>query len=304
MFPTKILLATDGSVEAGRAARLAVNLSNSLGSELHLVYVEPVPSFHPASEPALSNRELWLMMGEQAEDEARKKAETRAREVEELGGKMAATHARAGRPDDEILLLAEELQAGLVVLGSRGLGSLRRALLGSVSSSVVRHANGSVLVVRGEQGLPGRILLATDGSGEARTAREAAVEIAAATGSELHILYVLDTRPYRPYPGPEMWEGWEAVLERAKNKARWFVERQADQAKSEGVEAVETYVLLDYPAAEIVRLGEDMDAGLIVVGSRGLGGVRRALMGSVSDSVVRHAHCPVLVVRRTENRST
>ena len=63
-------------------------------------------------------------------------------------------------------------------------------------------------------------------------------------------------------------------------------------------------MLLDNPAAEIVRLGEDMDAGLIVVGSRGLGGVRRALMGSVSDSVVRHAHCPVLVVRRTENRST
>ena len=126
-----------------------------------------------------------------------------------------------------------------------------------------------MLVVRGEQGLPGRILLASDGSGGAQ-AREAAVEIAAATGCELHILYVLDTQPCRPYPGPEMWEGWEAVIEGAKNKARWFVERQADQAKSEDVEAMERYMLLDYPAEEIVRLGEDMDAGLIVVGSRGL----------------------------------
>jgi nucleotide-binding universal stress UspA family protein len=51
------------------------------------------------------------------------------------------------------------------------------------------------------------------------------------------------------------------------------------------------------PDVEIVELTEDLGAGLIVVGSRGLGGLRRTLMGSVSDSVVRHAHCPVLVVR-------
>jgi len=51
------------------------------------------------------------------------------------------------------------------------------------------------------------------------------------------------------------------------------------------------------PDAEIVALAEDLGVGLIVMGSRGLGGIRRALMGSVSDAVVRHAHCPVLVMR-------
>ena len=50
-------------------------------------------------------------------------------------------------------------------------------------------------------------------------------------------------------------------------------------------------------AREIIYLAEDLGAGLVVMGSRGRGGIRRALMGSVSDSVVRHAHCPVLVVR-------
>ena len=53
------------------------------------------------------------------------------------------------------------------------------------------------------------------------------------------------------------------------------------------------------PDAEIVALAEEIGAGLIVMGGREVGGIRRALMGSVSDSVVRHAHCPVMVVRDT-----
>ncbi len=56
-------------------------------------------------------------------------------------------------------------------------------------------------------------------------------------------------------------------------------------------------------AQQIVRVAEEVEAGLIVMGSRGLGGVKRALMGSVSDSVVRHAHCPVLIVRPADERA-
>ena len=57
------------------------------------------------------------------------------------------------------------------------------------------------------------------------------------------------------------------------------------------------YLVEGRVAPEIVGLAEEIGAGLIVLGSRGLGGIRRALMGSVSDSVVSHAHCPVMVVR-------
>jgi nucleotide-binding universal stress UspA family protein len=69
--------------------------------------------------------------------------------VAEAGGDISGAHAKVGRPDAEIVRLAEELGAGLIVLGSRGLGGVRRALMGSVSDSVVRHAHTSVLVVRG-----------------------------------------------------------------------------------------------------------------------------------------------------------
>src|SRR5215216_5988629 len=67
------------------------------------------------------------------------------------GGKVARAHLRVGTPDEEIVKLAKELGVGLIVMGSRGQGGVRRALLGSVSDSVVRHAHCPVLVVRDQQ---------------------------------------------------------------------------------------------------------------------------------------------------------
>ena len=66
-------------------------------------------------------------------------------------GSAIQAHVRLGRPDEEIVSLADEIGAGLIVVGSRGLGDIRRALMGSVSDSVVRHAPCPVLVVRGEK---------------------------------------------------------------------------------------------------------------------------------------------------------
>jgi nucleotide-binding universal stress UspA family protein len=75
------------------------------------------------------------------------------------------------------------------------------------------------------------------------------------------------------------------------------VDERASRIEDEGVTVKDAHLVFGAPDEEIVKLGEELEAGLIIVGSRGLGGVKRALMGSVSDSVVRHAHGPVLVVR-------
>jgi nucleotide-binding universal stress UspA family protein len=75
------------------------------------------------------------------------------------------------------------------------------------------------------------------------------------------------------------------------------LDAEVEKIRSAGGAVAEAHLRVGAAAAEIVDLAEDIGAGLIVMGSRGLGGIRRALMGSVSDSVVRHAHCPVLVVR-------
>ncbi len=89
---------------------------------------------------------------------------------------------------------------------------------------------------------------------------------------------------------------WAEAAERER-LLRTFVEKQAERIGAEDAVIARAHLRLGRPDQEIVRLGEELGAGLIVMGSRGLDEVRRALMGSVSDSVVRHAHGSVLVIQ-------
>ena len=147
---------------------------------------------------------------------------------------------------------------------------------------------------------PTKILVATDGSEEADLALTTAADLAEKTDSELHVAFVFPTAVQLPYPRPILArpaEVQERELEAAMHQAQEFLDRQVERVKNEGVSVAETHLVRGQPDKEIVHIGEETGAGLIVMGSRGLGGIRRALMGSVSDSVVRHAHCPVLIVR-------
>jgi len=150
-FPTRILLATDGSDEAALAARTAVNLANETGSELHVVYVEEVPRRLSDSESSLESMidpEFEKRMRQHAQAAANQLLEEQVQKIKEAGGEIAQAYPRIGRPYAEIVHLAEELGVGIMVVGSRGEGRVRRALMGSVADSVVRNAHCPVLVVR------------------------------------------------------------------------------------------------------------------------------------------------------------
>jgi nucleotide-binding universal stress UspA family protein len=147
IFPTKILLATDGSREANLAARTAVDLADKTGSELHVAFVlrtQDAPDYSTMGfDTENAHQEEIKQMGQRLLDE-------QVRRVEEAGGTVAGAHFRMARPDQGILTIEEDVGTGLIVLGSRGLGGVKRALMGSVSDSVVRHAHCPVLVVRKE----------------------------------------------------------------------------------------------------------------------------------------------------------
>jgi nucleotide-binding universal stress UspA family protein len=153
---------------------------------------------------------------------------------------------------------------------------------------------------------PTTVLVATDGSEEASRAKKVAVELCAKTGSELHLVHVYGVAPIYPlYPGatdpggveledPVLQEELESITEQ---RARNVLEAEAEKVRSAGGMVAQAHLREGGVPHEIVALAEDTGVGLIVMGSRGHGGIRRALIGSVSDAVVRHAHCPVLVVR-------
>ncbi len=147
---------------------------------------------------------------------------------------------------------------------------------------------------------PTRILLATDGSEEATMAARTAADIAEKTGSELHVVHARQMPLYVDESPTERTEVTESLEETLREAAQRVLEAQVEQVRAAGGTVTQTHVGLGTPDKEIVALAETIDAGLIVMGSRGIGGLRRVLMGSVSDSVVRHAHCPVLVVRKEE----
>lgn len=142
---------------------------------------------------------------------------------------------------------------------------------------------------------PDRILLATDGSPDAALAARRAAGLAKAFGSELHVVHVVPVSdPY--YLADEDVEG-PSLYEEDEKQARRLLDREVARIEGMGAGVEKAHLKIGEPDAEIVALGEEIDADTIVLGSRGLGPLARMPVGSVARSVVSHAHCPVLVVR-------
>jgi nucleotide-binding universal stress UspA family protein len=147
-FPTRILLATDGSEEAELATIRAVDLARSTDSELHVVHVGVIPTLL-VSYPGTLGYDGKLY--EQIEEGSRGLLRKESWRVKAAGGTVAGAHLRMGSVDLEIVGLAKELGADPIVIGCRGHRGVRRAIEGSVSDGVIRHAPCPVLVVRPEK---------------------------------------------------------------------------------------------------------------------------------------------------------
>jgi nucleotide-binding universal stress UspA family protein len=130
-------------IQRGRgAARTAADLSHKTDSELYVLHVLALPL--DTQDPSSFEPEVWARL----ERGAQRTLEDVVEKIGASGGEVEGSHLTAGRPEAEIVTLAEQIGAGLIVMGSRGVGGIRRALMGSVSESVLRHAHCPVLMVR------------------------------------------------------------------------------------------------------------------------------------------------------------
>ena len=141
---------------------------------------------------------------------------------------------------------------------------------------------------------PDRVLLATDGSKDAMLAARVATDLSKKTGSELHVAHAWHYHVQGlGYPAV-VWTDYSHTYEK---EARRQLEAQVDSIEATGDLVAEPHLLHGPPIDAILDLCEDLRPGLVVMGSRGLGPVGHIFVGSVSEGVVHHARCPVLVVR-------
>ncbi len=153
MFPTKILLVTDGSREASIAEEAAVELANGTGSELHVSYVVSTVPELPYPRSTTKERSEALLDRRRLRGLGLLQARVKHME-EELGGTVAASHYREGKPEKETVLLGEELEAGLLVTGGKRRPWYERMFCGSGFSEYVSRRAGRPVLVAGESKSP------------------------------------------------------------------------------------------------------------------------------------------------------
>jgi nucleotide-binding universal stress UspA family protein len=285
-----ILLATDGNEDSTRAALAAVDLSVVTGADLHVVHVWTCPP--PPAYPGRAFDDYSRLAAEEAGEILRRQAWYARVD----GAEVAGEHLRAGKPAEEITALAEELDADLVVLGSREPGWLKRLVTGSVSEGVVRGAPCPVLVVRATAAWPPtRIVVGDDGSGPAKRAGELAAELARLFGARILLVRAYENPP-EPVGGrgarerreldADLWRGRRSLDERAGRLAALAHSR------------TDTRMIEAKPALGVSSVADrdDGDGTLLAVGCRGLGLLGRAVSRSVSTHALRAARGPVLVV--------
>ena len=143
---------------------------------------------------------------------------------------------------------------------------------------------------------PMTILVATDGSDRSRYTLETAAELAHKTESELHIVHVGLLSPW-VHPDTLSGQQYKAL----EDEARGRLERSVAQVEESGGSVSASHLRMGRVDAEIIELSEKLGVGLLIVGNRGQGTIERILLGNSAESIVRHAPCPVMVVRK-ENR--
>jgi nucleotide-binding universal stress UspA family protein len=317
---SRIVVPLDGSAFAETALPLAAALSRASGAAMELVSAYdplPPPSAGPAEAAALGVPVHADALGavpittaelsESLRDERTmylRDAARRLREATEVDAEVVLVE---GRADRAIRSRVEASGADLVVMATHGRGALERAWLGSVADRLVRELHMPILLVRPLEGervdlsVPialDRMVVTLDGSKLAEGVLDTALELAEALGLPLVLKRVIGVRmdlesPYIPHAA----HAYHEQVEQERTEAREYLTQLAEDLRSRGA----TIAALDVdqgPAARTILDTLDPDGrDLLAMATHGRGGLRRMILGSVSDKVVRAAVGPVLLVR-------
>jgi nucleotide-binding universal stress UspA family protein len=261
-----------------------------------LVVVHALPTMYPGSPMSPPALEETLVQRERVSALVIDGVAGAVKQLTGRGPDEVAIHVDDGPADRAIVESADRLGADLIVVGSTGAKGLRRLLLGSVATAVVRHSHGSVLVARRAPD-SGVVLLAVDFSPASDPAAELAAEEARRRGARLVLVHSVEMlSPELAFAEPGALPPTALVAIPPDEMIEAARQRLTDLLAALSVEG-DAEVVAGHPAEGIVRLAAERRAELVVVGTSGRTGLDRLLLGSVATTVVRDASCPVLVAR-------
>ena len=271
----RILVPTDGSRSAEAAARHGLLIAKAFDASVHVISVIP--------ERERGRR----LRSAQAQDAISELEEL----IEEESDLSCRSVIEQGSPYEAILSYASENDIDLIVMGTHGRRRLSRALLGSVTEHVIRLSNKPVLAVpplaigREREGYE-RILIPTDGSPAATAAVDHGISIAERVGASVRVLCVIEGETGLPPIGDPL-----------RDESVEVVEEVAQRASDHDV-SLSTHVQPGTPHVVINNFVSAHGIDLVTMGTHGRSGLRRHLLGSVTERVLRTSEAPVMTVRQ------
>jgi nucleotide-binding universal stress UspA family protein len=292
------LIPLDGSVTAEQVVPYARPFARGLKLPVELLAVVDMSSLLTSVDRARYFDDLTA----QEADKGKAYLDKIARR---FSGSRVKCTVEQGSAAEVIIDKAAEDKTTLIAMTTHGRSGLNRWLLGSVAEKVLRATTNPLLLVRavphgtaeGEATLKS-VVVPLDGSELAERALPVATEIAKKLDVEVSLFHAFDN-PFSPFVSGT---GYYAVnldrlLAGVRNEARSYLEEKMTELREQGIEEI-TYILHEGdPAEEIVSMANNTPESLIVMSSHGRSGLKRWMLGSVAETVVRHSSSPVLVTR-------
>lgn len=288
-----ILVPTDGSEGAQAGARRGVGIADAFGADLHVLSVfdtrEADLTLSSTDSKTHAEHERQLEQGAQrAVDAVAGLARGR------LSGRIT-TAVEEGIPHQAINEYASTHGVDVIVMGTQGRTGLERVVLGSVAERTLRTASVPVVTVSpgadvedGDEASD-TILLPTDGSEGAEIAVEWGITLAEAYDASIHTVYSVDTSRFAGA------DGMGQIHEALEETGRDALESVRERARAADL-SVASYIGSGPAARMILSYTDEHDVDMIVMGTHGRSGIRRYLIGSVTETVVRNAAVPVCAV--------
>jgi nucleotide-binding universal stress UspA family protein len=301
-----LLVATDFSQTADAALEWASELARLQGARLELIHAVTVPpSFDLDAVPGMPAGPGYGFV-EEVQEKALARLGQAAVGLRDRGTHVS-THLGVGVPSAAIVQRAEEVKAAGIVMGTRGLTGLRHLLLGSTTERVIHRASCPVLTIHpsdvGRHRPIRTILVPTDFSQDAELAITAAHRLLAPVDRDARMILV------HAFNLPIEYTAYGAIptsiryLEDAGLESERLLEEMRQRLLREGLE-VETVAREGDPALVVAEEAERGGADLIAMGTHGRSALRQLLMGSTAERVLQHAPCPVMTIRRPEERAS